>query len=423
MRNRFCGQLNRRAMTAGLMAAAGAGLMAPWARAQNMTALLRAEGRYYPVYSGALRVSPDPLSTQLLAFWQSTVGEERAAFHTISALNDPATIDAKSLEGFRTKDALADIVERARDRRIVILNEAHYSARCRAFAETVALVLAGLGFNLLAAEAFPNRPESHWLAGVDAGAPVTTAEGVYTVDPCFGEFIRGARAAGYRLAAYEARDGQKASSDASQTEQINARDGGQAANLAAAFNAVPGARMLVYCGFEHVDKTGSGEVQRLAARLKALTGHDPLCVSQAYGLGAPDPADTDPNTRIVLDTFAPDGSVTISDAAGRPLDWVFAPGGVDVAVYHPAAREIGGRAGWLATAPGRKQVEADLPGGASGDGVLQAFHAAEPVNSVPADQCLVKAGEVSATLFLKPGTYRIMLDRLDGRQEMPALTV
>lgn len=55
-------------------------------------------------------------------------------------------------------DAIEEIVRRARDTSIVILNEAHNSPRDRAFALQVARALKPLGYSILAAETFDNDP-------------------------------------------------------------------------------------------------------------------------------------------------------------------------------------------------------------------------------------------------------------------------
>ena len=57
-----------------------------------------------------------------------------------------------------SRDAIEEIVRRARTTKIVILNEAHNSPRDRAFALEVARALRPLGYSVLAVEALRNYP-------------------------------------------------------------------------------------------------------------------------------------------------------------------------------------------------------------------------------------------------------------------------
>lgn len=65
-------------------------------------------------------------------------------------------LNVESADRYRraeVRDAVREIVARARNTRIVILNEAHHSPRDRAFGLEVARALRPLGYNMLAAEA------------------------------------------------------------------------------------------------------------------------------------------------------------------------------------------------------------------------------------------------------------------------------
>ena len=105
------------------------------------------------------------------------------------------------------RDAIAEIVRRAADTNIVVLNEAHQSPRDRAFALEVARALRPLSYSVLAAETIDNA---------DPGAPSPTpverlrrdgfarlSTGAYTLDPVFAGFLREAMAMGYAPVAYE----------------------------------------------------------------------------------------------------------------------------------------------------------------------------------------------------------------------------
>jgi hypothetical protein len=116
--------------------------------------------------------------------------------------------DAKAIAKARLVDPVAQIVARAKQTRIVILNEDHWVPRDRAFALQVARALRPLGYDVLAAETFTNSPNPK-----DAEEARTALArdryprrwiGYYTHDPVFGDFVRQALHLGYRPVLYEA---------------------------------------------------------------------------------------------------------------------------------------------------------------------------------------------------------------------------
>lgn len=104
------------------------------------------------------------------------------------------------------RDAIDEIVARARTTNIVILNEAHHSPRDRAFALRVARALRPLGYKTLAAETFGNTPTESGETPTDRlkrDRVVRLSTGSYTRDPVFARFVREALALGYEPIAYE----------------------------------------------------------------------------------------------------------------------------------------------------------------------------------------------------------------------------
>ena len=184
-------------------------------------------------------------------------------------------------------DAIAEIVRQAADTRVVIVNESHTVTRHRNTVGRLLSALRPLGFTVYAAETFSNsedeidpidaHPELRWAAAKD---------GYYSREPAFGRTIGLARSLGYRLAAYEETESQSAGRDADRTESIRARETAQAANLAEILAAMsPDEKLIVHVGYSHASEVplpnGEGsENLWMAARLKALTGIDPLTISQ-----------------------------------------------------------------------------------------------------------------------------------------------
>lgn len=382
--------------------------------------LLTEEGRYLPLLRYFQR--QDGLTARWLAAQVAAMtGDEDGAF----AITDTVAMAEPDLTGARSEDAVEAIARAAQNRRIVILNEANQVSRCRGFAGVLACRLAKEGFNVFAAETFVNT--SHPPFAVDAlnsGAAVTPALGWYLADPVFAETIRVVRAHGYRFAAYEVRAEQAASAAPGQAVEV--REDAEANNLIAnVLSRDPHARVFVYCGFGHVLKTAAADGQLwFAAKLKAKTGIDPLCITQAWTVPPPDPLQEPEAVRVVLDHFKPSAPIVVHTQSGSPLRLSMPPAGVDVEVYHPRVEPVDGRPGWLATL-GRKKVRFGLPAGFSASGLVQAVPAQEAhvPNAVPSDQYPLPLGAKDAVFYLNPGDYVVRVEDEDTRQDIGTLKV
>jgi hypothetical protein len=112
------------------------------------------------------------------------IGDEAAAL--ASAGMGPVD-DAPLPADATAQDALAAIVEAARDRRVVMLNEAHVASRHRGFLARVLRALRPLGFDVLAAEDFLNDRGSGApdVRTYKAGEALNPSLGFYLHDPVY----------------------------------------------------------------------------------------------------------------------------------------------------------------------------------------------------------------------------------------------
>jgi hypothetical protein len=375
--------------------------------------------------AGAL-VSADPgddtarakrsMSLQILATAQSMVGDSsRAAETTARAFgSQPLTHESRLaaqreaeelLSGHDAQAALAVIVREARDRQIVILNEAHTVARHRAFGLRVALELRKLGFEYLAMEALSSRGDTANLA---ARRYPVASDGHYINEPFFGDFIRQALAAGYTPIAYERKyDASFAALD--MFDKVSGREETQAQNIVDRVLAKdPRARILVFVGHGHVVKGTvdmDGRSQRwMAERLRQKAGVEPLCIDQTQTGGQRDVERDRLLAERVFAVLDTDAFVLESKATDRTY---WPAGGVDIRVWHRPERLEDGRPHWMSMdgyrAPRPIPVEL-LP--QQGRRLVQAFVEGESEDAVPMDQVLVTAGEKPPVFMLPKGKYR-----------------
>jgi hypothetical protein len=288
----------------------------------------------------------------------------------------------------------------------------------------VAARLRDEGFNVFAAETFDNFTASA-SAPLNTDAPITPALGWYLADPVYAEAVRAARRQGFRFAAYEARPYQMAG--AAPDQQIEVREDAEANNfIANILERDPKARVFVSCGYDHVRKTPDTNGQMwFAARLKAKTGIDPLCISQDWSVPPPEPVPEGAALMAILDAFLPAAPVVVFDRAKAPLHVGRPQGAVDVEVIHPRLRPVDGRPSWLAGLPGRKRAAFKLTEAAEAGDLIQAVPASETAaaGAVPSDQYPLKEGSREAVFFLTEGTYEIRLETDDGRSVLGQLKV
>lgn len=281
------------------------------------------------------------------------------------AAGKPATPDdIAAVEAAERRDAIDTIVDMARDRRIVILNEEHDAPEDRAFGLAVAKALRPLGFTMLAAEAFANDE-----------------------DPAKTDMT----ALGYKPVAYEETAQQRLAKGG---DRIDRREDAQASNLAAAIAHAPQAKFFVYVGYSHATEAPIREEDDehphlwMAGRLREKTGLDPLTIDQT-GLGAKNMAQSSRLLRGIVQRQGITRPV-IPFVGGKPLRVGHYRDAIDLQVIHPVTHVTHGRPDWLGTM-GRHPVRpaADLVP-RSGKSLVQAFLASEGPDAIPVDQAVLE---------------------------------
>lgn len=312
---------------------------------------------------------------------------------------DPA--DLRQLSSAQLRDAITEIVKRARQTNIVILNEEHLAPRDRAFGLQVARALRPLGYSFLGAEDFasssdPAVRQKEAQALANDGYP-RLKSGFYIRDPVFGDFVRQSLALGYRPIVYE----YIAPGTPRETPSVAVRDEGEAENLVhALFSKNPKTKVLIYVGYAHAAETPAANSEWLAERLKKLTGVDPLTIDQTTL------SPTGDSGLYTAVSKRMHGRSVVPLLDGKPLKFGYLGGSVDLQVAHPPVRLLQSRPDWLARM-GRKPVAVParlMP--SSGLVLVQAFLANEAEDAVPIDQVIVTAGHKPPPLMIPPRPVR-----------------
>ena len=331
----------------------------------------------------------DPASSggSVEQFWSMVGREDRAASfaddeYRARPCRGPGPV-ARNVD-----ETLEFVAARARETRIVIVNESHHVTRHRDFTARLAERLKPEGYRVFAAETFLNvdgEPDP-----VDAhGTPWPTMDlGHYSAEPVFGRMLRRVTAAGYRLAAYEEVHDDAAFRTQNRYNRVTARESAQAKNLAAILAGMePGEKLLVHAGYAHASEEVTRdeedrEIAYMAARLARQTGIDPLTIDQTTCRGG--------SADDVLLHATPQGE-------NAPFDLV---------VDHPVVRFVHGRAAWRFT-DGYLPTPVPPPYDRAPEPlVIEVFREGEPFDAVPDDRLYVEPGE-DAMLVLRPGRYTV----------------
>ncbi len=357
---------------------------------------------------------------QELAFTRSLVGDYTgaiAAFRKGSGGRSTArAVEAdevkRVLEGYRAIPALDAIVQEAKGRQIVILNEAHHIARHRLFAQMLATRLRAIGFEYLACETFSSP-----TTGLAQRGYPTFTDGYYTGEPLFADFVRQSLKLSYIPVAYET-ERHTRTPNQSPSDSINERETDQATHLVERIlGKNPKARVFIYVGYSHLLKkevTRGGEdgkkVQWMAGRLKAMTGIDPLTIDQT---AMTDPAPGSLESAILQEVFSaatdPGAAAVLQreDSAAYLVRGNYA-GDAEMQVCHRLTKLVQGRPDWLGLNGYRKPQ--DIPTDLlpkTGRRLIKAMVEGEGDGVIAMDQVIVEAGsETPPVLMLPAGRFK-----------------
>lgn len=349
-----------------------------------------------------------------LAQIESYVGNHALALTYFNKLrqSDRAIEHSSFPAGIRAVAAVDYIARRARDHRIVILNERHHASPDRLLTMNLLEPLAALGFRYLALETASTAGDPI----NERGYPVRES-GYYTNDVVFGELVRNAIDSGFEIITYEIEGDQwQGDKDNGVTDTYRARrEYWQGRNIAdRVISRGPDAKVLVHCGWGHVRESGSSHWPLMAEVLGQLTDLDPLTVDQTVFA---DYGNTDHNhpLRTVAEkrNLAGDAEVVLLAEDGAPTS-IGDPTYVDIHVLGRRTQYDDGRPTWMGMDGRRQAVEFATPECESRPCVVEA-RSTRYADAVAFDR--VEVDGAKTTLYVPPGrevTGHIF--RLDGSE-------
>ncbi len=317
--------------------------------------------------------------------------------------DDKKTISKSDSISFITKyhpaDARKFIIGKAKENQIIVFNEAHFNPRNRVFVSSLLKDLKAVGYKYFAAETFLNDSsfaKSHHPS---------FSTGFYSMEPQFGNLIREAIKQNFLLYPYEDTLGTNGKE----------REIGEAKNLQSLLKKDPHAKIIVYCGFDHIfEDTVPGWGKAMAGRLKDFTGIDPYTIDQIVL-----------SERSKKDLESPYFRMTHSDKYSILTDKDDKPFNnkkVDVLLYSPRTKYIYGRPDWIfenrkfSYFLSPKEITISFPI------IAQAYMETDEIGkAIPIDIIEIKtkpATSRTAIALYSNGSFKIKLISRDGKTQI-----
>lgn len=343
------------------------------------TALIAGAALFASVALAQDAAPPPPMVASLPPVDGAVAATQRDAADQALAMmgrEDRIQPDAKSTCPTLPGSAIDLIVARAKEARVVIINEAHEQPSHRAFVEDLAKALKEAGYQTYASETLARS------AARDEPVYARVTDGDFAGEPTAANLLRSLRTLGYRIVPFEPSN--PPAGGRHFTDQINARETAYASSLInRAIQSGNGSKVLVHVGYGHnretVERIDRRDVRWMALQVKEITGIDPLTIDQT--------------------AFTADRDGVCANPEGDVLS-----GDRDLYVAHPAPAFDRNRPTWRLARGERVVALPKQLQRRDARSVVEARRQGDPADAAPADRVLLEAGE-DIPLLLAPGRY------------------
>jgi hypothetical protein len=293
---------------------------------------------------------------------------------------------------FKPVDAKNYIIERAKNEKIIIINEAHHNPRHRVFSTSILQGLYNKGFRYLGLEAINDSL-------INKIGYATTKSGFYIKEPQFGNLVFDALKIGFTVFGYETEnevDGREREID-------------QANNISRILEKDPNAKIFIHCGFDHVIEgipNVKGWKKAMAGRLKEITGIDPFTIDQVIATERGNRNMDNPYIKLANS----DNSVIMKNQKGILFCGNQSDKKVDCWVIHPITKYINGQPNWKGMGGKKLPYIVPVDKKTKPPFLVLAYRRGEFQNGgIPSDIIEIKNVTHNSVLFLSPNFYEIII--------------
>lgn len=310
----------------------------------------------------------------------------------------PTAFDSAYLKKAKTLNARDYIIKRSKEEQVLIINEAHHDPKHRTFTKSLLEGLYKNGYRYLGLEAIADD-------SINQRKFAVKESGYYTVEPEFGNLIYEAKKIGFVIFNYEASKGKNGKE----------REIEQARNIERFMKANADGKYLIHCGFDHVyEKEVRTWEKAMAGRLKEYTNIDPFTVDQVKFSEKSKP---EFGHYFLYATEEKQPFVLIKE--DEVFNGIKDPKQTDVVVVHPITDYKNERPVWLSWDRKEYFFSKDQLKNQSYPIQILAYRANEyEMGGIPSDIIEMKTAQDYKPLYLKNGTYKIVIrnDKYEVKQ-------
>ena len=342
-----------------------------------------------------------PWKTQIGATDYSISGNYKKALQTWDKMGAEvpsiSAQDSSYFKEFKSQDAKEYILNRSKQEKIIIINEAHNNSRHRVFTTSLLKGLYKNGYRYLGIEAlYDSLVNIRKFATMDSGS-------VYLHESQYSNLIKEALDIGFVLFEYEYKKA-KTGKD---------REIEQAENIAKVMAQNPNAKFLIHCGYDHLNEGIPGKKEwekAMAARLNDLTGVNPFTIDQIPGS---EKGDLKFNSPYIQMANSKKPAIMVN-GKGKIYNGERDDNKADCRIIHAVSVYNNGRPDWLSLNGRRKAFHIPSNSISEYPVLVMAYRNNEfEQEGIPADITEITNKEQTVDLVLDKGNYRIIVKNRD----------
>ena len=300
--------------------------------------------------------------------------------------------DSLYFSSFKKQDAKEYIVNRSKNEKIIIINEAHHNIRHRVFTTSLLQGLYDNGFRFIGLEALSDTL-------INKRKFPILESGYYTKEPQMANLLQEAIKIGFTLFEYDPNDGSNG----------KGREIGQAQNIAKLIEENPDSKFLIHCGWDHVIEGTPGNKswgKAMAGRLKEETLIDPFTIDQIAYSEKGDIKFISPYN-LITNSEKP---IIMVNENGKTFNGSQKNDQTDCRIIHPITKFINNRPDWLFLNGKRKAYSISKSKILEYPILVFAYRKNEyEQNGIPADLIEIINEQDKTNLILEKGIYKIII--------------
>ena len=356
------------------------------------------------------------------SYYLSFIGEYQQAIKTMDEGQESRKTEnissedtAAFLSKYKAVDATEYIINRAKNKKVVMFNEAHNMPQQRAYFITLLQKLYDSGFRYLGMEALG------YDSLLNQRAYPILGTGWLLTEPVMGNICREAIKIGFHVFSYEIDDNEAVVpynpeyAFSTQLCQGLEREIRQAFNIMKIFKADSTAKIVLWAGYGHITREWDGYM--MASYVWRFLGrgsqNQPLSIDQTRMV---ERSDTSIENRYFLLANVNKPTVFV-DKKNNSFTTAYNPDAIDIQIFHPRSKYIAGRPDWLYQLDripyyiDNKQHKIQFPI------IVKAYCKGEDIEkAVPFDVIQLNDKKEKKPLLLKKGSYIIEIKGITQRE-------